>query len=198
MKSLTYLTAAAMLISLAGCIWPEEIETRVQYAGKNAPPQITVVWRNISSTAKDEKELKSDFEELVEDLEDSTSNDLIAGIEKEILIKNRQIYLQDGKLQAKISAVPSEDKFEDLASNGERIIVVDAEAGKIIATNGKLLKTERNYIIVWPESLKEIYWTQRLIPDTPEKNDEDWEIWKQNRPRLIKMFEAYKKTAGQK
>jgi hypothetical protein len=196
MKSLAYLIAAAIMISLAGCIWPEEIETRVNYAGKNTPPQITVVWRNISSTAKDEKELKSDFEELVEDLKDSTSNDLIAGIEKELLIKERKIYLQDGKLQAKISAVPGDEKFEDLASNGERLVVVDSEAGRIIATNGRLLETESNYIIVWPESLKEIYWIQRLIPDAPDKDEEDWKRWKQNRPKLVKMFEAYQQKGN--
>jgi hypothetical protein len=190
MKSLAYSIAAAMLISLAGCIWPEEIETRVHYVDKN-PPQITVVWRNISSTAKDEKELKEDFDELVKDLEDSTASDLIAGINKELLIKDRQIYLQGGKLQAKMSAVPSDDKFEDLASNGERLMVVDSEDGRIIATNGKLLKTGRNYIIVWPESLKEIYWIQCLIPDAPDRDKEDWERWKQNRPKLVKMFEAY-------
>jgi hypothetical protein len=190
MKSLAYSIAAAMLISLAGCIWPEEIETRVHYVDKN-PPQITVVWRNISSTAKDEKELKEDFDELVKDLEDSTASDLIAGINKELLIKDRQIYLQGGKLQAKMSAVPSDDKFEDLASNGERLMVVDSEDGRIIATNGKLLKTGRNYIIVWPESLKEIYWIQSLIPDAPDRDKEDWERWKQNRPKLVKMFEAY-------
>jgi hypothetical protein len=108
-----------------------------------------------------------------------------------VLIKDRKIYLQDGKLQMRISAVPSDNKFEDLASNGERLIVVDSEDGKMLATNGKLLKTGRNYIIVWPERLKEIYWIQRVIPDAPDKDKEDWERWKQNRPKLIKMFEAY-------
>lgn len=195
MKTLAYLIAMAMLTTLAGCIWPEEIETRIHY-DNNTPPQITVTWRNISSTAKNEKELKKDFDDLVEDLEDSTSSDLVAGIDKELLIKDRQFYLQNEKLQARISAVPSDDKFEDVASNGERLIIVDIEPGGIIATNGKLLKTDRNYIIVWPESLKEIYWIQRLIPDAPDRDEEDWKRWKQNRPKLVKMFEAYQQKGN--
>ncbi len=196
MKSWIYSLAAALLISLSGCIWPEEIETRVYYSDNKTPPQITVIWRNISSTAKDEKELEEDFERLVEDLRDSTASDLVAGIDKELSIKDRQIYLHKGKLLAKISAVPVDDKFEDLASNGERIMVVELESGGMIETNGRILKTEYNYIIVWPESLKEIYWVQRLIPDAPDKDKEDWKRWKQNRPKLIKMFEAYQQKGN--
>ncbi|MGH7595766.1 MAG: hypothetical protein ACREOI_05405 [bacterium] len=212
MKSSAYLIAAILLVSLSGCIWPEEIETRVHYRDNNTPPQITITWRNLSSMAENEKELKDDFDRLVEDLEDSTASDLVAGIDKELLIKDRQIYLHNGKLQARIAAVPLDEKFEDLSSNGERIMVVESESGGIfegsssngegtivfelesggiIETNGKLLKTDHNYIIVWPESLKEIYWIQRLIPETPNKDKEDWERWKQNRAKLIKMFEAY-------
>ncbi len=196
MKTLAYLIAMTILVTLTGCIWPEEIETRVYYSDNNAPPQITVTWRNLSSTAKNEKELRDDFDRLVEDLEDSTASDLVAGIEKDLLIKDRQFYLQNGKLQARISAVPSDDKFEDLASNGERLMVVDMEPGGIIETNGKLLKTDSNYIIVWPESLKEIYWIQRLLPDAPDKDKETWERWKQNRPKLVKMFEAYQQKGN--
>jgi hypothetical protein len=196
MKSLAYLIAATLLISLSGCIWPEEIETRVHYVDKNAPPQIIVTWRNISSMARDEKELKDDFDRLVGDLEDSTASDLVAGIDKELLIKDRQIFLHNGNLHAKMSAVPIDDKFEDLASNGERIMVVDLESGGMIETNGRLLKTGRNYIMVWPESLKEIYWIQRVIPDAPDKDKEDWERWKQNRPKLVKMFEAYQQKGN--
>lgn len=72
-------------------------------------------------------------------------------------------------------------------SRGERIVIVDADDAEIIETNGKILRTEQNYVIVWPEELQEIYWIQRLLYD-----DEDKTRLERNRPKLVKMFEAYK------
>jgi hypothetical protein len=185
-----------MFLTISGCILAEKTETHVYYDDNNAPPQITTIWHNISSTAENEQQLKDDFDELVGDLKDSTVSDILAGIDKEMLIKERQISLQNGELQLKMSAVPVNDQFEDLAANGERMLILEKSSEwSIEETNGKLLETEYNYIIVWPEKAKELYWIQGLISDASNE-DSDMRRWKQNRPKLIQMFEAYQQKGN--
>lgn len=187
-----FITAAAVLITLTGCLLPETVENRIRYVDQNTPPQITVIWRNISSDAKNDKELQEDFAELVKEA-DSADTDIFVGLKKDLIIRERQVYIEDGKLNVRISGIPRTGPFEDLASNGERMLVLDMEEAGRVETNGTLLKTEENYIIVWPESMKEIVWTNRLVPG---EANEDLKRWEQNRPALIKMFEAYKKQRG--
>ena len=188
MKSLRFFIAiAAGVVTLTGCLLPETVENRIRYIDQNTPPQITVIWRNISSDAKNDKELQEDFAELVKEV-DSTNTDVFVGFKKDLVIRERQVYIEDGKLNVRISGIPSTGQFEDIASNGERMLVLDMEEAGRVETNGTLLKTEENYIIVWPESMKEISWINRLIPG---ESNEDLKRWEQNRPTLIKMFEAY-------
>lgn len=188
MKSLRFFIAiAAGVVTLTGCLLPETVENRIRYIDQNTPPQITVIWRNISSDAKNDKELQEDFAELIKEV-DSTNTDVFVGFKKDLMIRERQVYIEGGKLNMRISGIPPTGQFEDLASNGERMLVLDMEEAGRVETNGTLLKTEENYIIVWPESMKEISWINRLIPG---ESNEDLKRWKQNRPTLIKMFEAY-------
>jgi len=186
MKSFLYLIAAALFLALTGCLYPERIENHVRYINQNTPPQITVLWRNISSAAENDKKLKEDFEKL---MEDPDSTDVFVGFEKDIIIKEWQVYVEDGKLNLRISGIPKTGQFEDIASNGERMLVLDMDEVGLVETNGKLLKTDENYIIFWPVSLKEISWSNRILM---EESDDDLKRWEQNRPKLIKMFEAYK------
>jgi len=189
---LRFIAVAAVFFAITGCLMPERIENRVRYMDPNTPPQITVIWHNISSDAKNEQELKKDFEELIKN-PDSTGTDIFIGFEKDIIIKEWQVYVEDGKINLYVSGIPQTGQFEDITSNGERMIVLDMEEAGVVETNGKLLKTDENYIIVWPESLKEISWSNRLRTD---ESDIDWIRWEQNRPKLLKMFETYKQQRG--
>jgi len=199
MKPLVQLLAvAAISFALNACLYPEKIENHVRYGDKNTPPQITVIWHNISSDAKNDTELKKDFDNLVadqiEDRDDTLQSDLMVGArERDMLIKERKFYVENGKLQCRVSAMPANNDFEDLASSGERLLVLEMNEAGLVETNGKLFKTERNYIIVWPETQKELYWVQHFAPAAPKDEDdrEDWARWKQNSPKLVKLFEAY-------
>jgi len=191
---LRMIIAAILSMSLSSCIVPEKIETRIRYFGEKAPSQITCIWHNISSTAENDKDLKKDFDDFIEDLEDSsTTTELSVGSETKIIVQSWHASVEYGKLNLKMIAVPAGDKLEDLSANGERMIVLEKEEGnESIETNGKLLETEENYIIVWPERLEEIYWIVGGPKETSEeKNSELQELARQNHPKLIKMFEAY-------
>ena len=52
-------------------------------------------------------------------------------------------------------------------NNGERILLVEDEDYEIVETNGRILKTDENTLIVWPKNIKELYWKQKFA-DTSE------------------------------
>jgi hypothetical protein len=201
MKPFSCFIAAAAFLVLTGCLIPETIENRVRYLDKNSPPQITVIWHNLSSDAKNDEELKKDFDNFIadqiEDQDDSLQSDLFVGARKrDMLIKERKFYVENGKLQFRVSAIPANNDVEDLASSGERLLVLEMQEAGLIETNGKLFKTERNYIIVWPETVKELYWIQRLIPEVLKDDRDELERWKKNRPKIVKLFEAYQQKGS--
>jgi hypothetical protein len=193
MKPFIPLAAALALLVVSGCLLPEKIETRIRFNEENAPAEVTIIYHNMSSEAKDDEALQSDFRELI----DSWKGDkyLVQQAKQGLILKDRQVYLENGKLQAKELSVPTEENFLEegdmVISRGERIVIVDADDAEIIETNGKILRTEQNYVIVWPEELREIYWIQRLLYD-----DEDKTRLERNRPKLIKMFEAYQQKGN--
>jgi hypothetical protein len=193
MKPFIQLAVALALLVSTGCLMPEKTETRIRFNEKNAPAEVTVIYHNISSEAKDEEALQSDFRDLI----DSWKGDqyLVQQAKQGLILKERQVYLENGKLQAKELSVPTEENFlvegDMMISHGERIVVIEADEAEIIETNGKILRTEENYVIVWPEELREIYWIQRPVFD-----DEDNKRIERNRPQLIKMFEAYQQKGN--
>lgn len=193
MKPFVYFIAVLALLFATGCILPEKIETRIRFNEKNAPAEITTIYHNLSSEAKDEETLQSDFNDLIKDWKGDQY--LVQQAKQGLVLKDRQVYFEKGKLQAKELAVPTDESFltgEDMMiSHGERIVVVKAEDADIIETNGKTLKTDQNYIIVWPEELKEIYWIQR-----GRYEEEDQTRIERNRPKLAKMFEAYQQKGN--
>ncbi len=193
MKYLKYTLAALLLLSASGCLFPEKIETRIRFGekakftGEAVKAQITIVYHNISSDAKDEKDFEEDFKELLKiNVKVGEKGETQDGI----IVKERSLEIVNGKINARSSGVPENDRLEGIVANGERILVVEGdekEGNAIEATNGKVLNTGKNYIIVWPSDLEEIYWVQRLTPE----NDEDQAALARNQPRLLKKLEEH-------
>lgn len=79
--------------------------------------------------------------------------------EKGFELKNQQLYLEDGKLQARRLAVVTGNLAEalqesgqsavagELLSDDERMLVIDASEGTITATNAKVYKTGKNFVL---------------------------------------------------
>lgn len=196
MKTTKYLLAALLLLSASGCLFPEKFETRVRFLPKNSAAgeagnvQVTLTYYNFSSDAKTEDDLKKDFEELVK------SGKVQSGdkeVEEGMVIQTRDIYLENGKINMRAQAVPEGGKLNDVVANGERILVIEGSAEIArIESNGRVLQTDKNYILVWPESLEEIYWVQHFTPE----EEEDRVALERNRPRLVKMWEEHLKSTS--
>lgn len=188
MKRLTYLVAVLLLCSMSGCLFVEKIETRVRFVrnnkseGQAEQALVTIVYHNVSSDAKNAKDLQKDFEELLKgEIKEGAESETEDGM----IFKKRDIYIENGKINARAEAVPEDGKIEDVIANGERLLVLERNNDvELVETNGKVLKTEENYIIVWPESLEEIYWIQRFRPE----NDSDKVAIERNRSKLVQML----------
>lgn len=205
MKYSWCLIVAILVFFLSGCfILPERVENHVQYVDNVSPPQITVIWHNLWSDANTDEELKKDFDEFIQQFRQNKTTEIFLGNNREVLIQSSEMYVENGKLQLRVSAIPvgeelednaseAKPKFEDLASDGERILVLDKEYTGKIKTNGQLLQTERNYIIAWPEKEKALYWSNQIYPNGVEEiKKEDWNKAERNRVKLLKLYEEYK------
>lgn len=193
MKIAKYCIAVLLLLGASGCLFVEKIETRVRFLGKNsktgepAQTQVTILYYNVSTDAETDQKLQEDFEELLKSEKAEGSEE---EVEDGMIIKKRHVYVEKGKINVRAEAVPEHGKIEDVIANGERILVLERESDNELAeTNGKVFKTEENYIIVWPESLEEIYWILRLHPES----DADKAAIERNRPKLVRMLEAHSK-----
>lgn len=193
MKHTSYMLSALLLLGASGCLFPEKIETRIKFkekakfTGEAAQPEVTIIYHNISSDAKEDDDFQKDFEELLK------ANQKI-GAEEEtqdgIIVKERSVSIAAGKIYSRTVGVPENNRLEGVVANGERILVVEGEENEgivIEATNGKVLNTGKNFILVWPSDLQEIYWVQRLTPD----DEEDKAALARNQPRLVRMWEEH-------
>jgi len=189
MKTILHLAALLALLSTSACVFVDTVETRVRFHDDGSPPEISITWRDISSSAGDPDELKEDFQNIVDAWK---SDEYVAErAENGMAIKDRQMYVENGVLNFRESGVLIDStegsEWQFLVSHGERILVVDADDAEILETNGKVLETESNFVLAWPENLEEVYFLMRL----GEAEEEDREDIDRNRPQLIQMFEAY-------
>ncbi len=183
MKSLKIFFAMVLMAALAGCVDSEIYETRINFQKVGTPALITLQFENISSTATDSTETKKDFEQLVQDWK--SDKYLKDQAKRGFDIKNRELFVRDSKITGRITLTTKnlDGQFHFSVMNGERIMVLDglAQPGRL-ETNGKVLKTEKNTLIVWPENAKEIYWKEsgRLS-----------EAFRKNQPVVFKLLKDY-------
>lgn len=196
MKKIVLLVAALVLLVMNGCLFVEAVEVRIRFFGNDQPPEVTLIYHNLSSDAESETRLKEDFADMISSWQSNADSLELA--EKGFQLKDQQLYLEDGKLQARRLAVVTGNLAEtlresgqsavagELLSNDERMLVIDASEGTITATNAKVYKTGWNFVLTWPKEMREIYWIQRVPTNTDEYRQA-----RRNRPVFVKMFETF-------
>lgn len=196
MNRIVLLIALLAIFVMSGCLFIEAVEVRIRFPGKDQPPEVTLIYHNISSDAENQEKLQKDFEELLEYWQSKKDSTELA--EDGLLLQHRDIDIIEGKLQVKTQALLTgtiSEAFGEggqsmieagISSNGERILIMDGKEADVTATNGKVFKTGKNYIVVWPEDLTEIYWIQRM-----RHSPDDVKQAQRNRPAFINMFNHY-------
>lgn len=188
MKRLSILSVAMLASSLTGCYFSETVETRITLGDKASPKAaVFIEYANISSGEADLDDVKKDFEQLVKDWQGDEY--LLDRGEEGMFVKNRELFVRDGKIVGRITGIMKDidDTYKFWEIEDEKIMLFDDSGDdyELVETNGKLLKTEKNILIVWPQETAELYWKQRI-----SKSAESESFYK-NQPVMVKMLQDY-------
>jgi hypothetical protein len=178
---------------LSGCYFCETVETRISLGREDKTILVVTEYTNISSGEAHLSDVKKDFESLIRDWQ--SDQYLLDRAGEGLFVKNRELFIRDDKITGRVTGVMRNlnEHYDFWDIKGERIMLFkdDDEDYELAATNGKILKTEKNTLIVWPENITELYWKQRYIGES--------ESFNKNQPILLKMLKEYlaeqKKTA---
>ncbi len=147
---------ALLATSASGCLTTETIETRVQIQEKGKQATVIIEYANISSDKPGD--VRSDFQDLLEDWHGDEY--LLDRTKEGFFVKNREVFIRDERIVGRETAIVkdmSELEVPFCVNKGERIMLFDEDKDFTLAeTNGKILKTENNTLIVWPEKATEL------------------------------------------
>jgi hypothetical protein len=189
---MAWLITLACAAFAAGCLEVDRLEVRIRYDERAEPTELAITYTNLSSSADDPKELDGDFEAILTAWKGDKY--LVERAEKGLVVKDRRVYIEGGRLQAREVLLPlpgaEEIAAEDMVVvGGERLVVLSRSEGKVIETDGKVFETERNTVIAWPEDQREIYWIQDQQATTSDAKRKRLE---ENGRALAERFEAYR------
>ncbi len=141
------------LTLLSGCLHSEKTESRLVLTP--AGGEIHVTYSGWKSDETDPEKIKKDFEDLVEKFATPQYEKDLS--DQGIYLLDKKIYLRtDGKINSEYRGLVTQYALEHnlglRRSNGERIFVQEMGMGAKVTSNGKILSTEKNTLIVWPES----------------------------------------------
>ncbi|MFQ5709928.1 MAG: hypothetical protein ACE5HO_20930 [bacterium] len=185
MKALLWTSFLLGLFFLQGCVVFRFVETRVTLSPDNSPAKMVITYDDLSSDEDEIQDVRKDFEELLKGWHGDKY--LVERADEGVLVQDREVYIEDGKIMARESGILKDlnDTYAFWVSNGERLMMFDDSGGdyELVESNGQVLKTKENTLIVWPDDAKELYWKQRLT--------EDSESFEKNRPLMVKWLKEY-------
>ena len=181
-----FISAAAILFLLSGCLSFKTIEYRITFGKKFEIAKIEITYEGIGSdkfiraekdtgiTAAEREEIlqdrKDDFAELLGMIRDDKQ--LLSGVEQGIYFKKRYLFEKDKKLNGRYEGIFENLKFEDeeesLRILKDEIFLTLKKDRDIerIETDGQLNQSENIITISWPKTQKSIYWRQILKEDS--------------------------------
>lgn len=170
-----------LVLFLSGCVYPERKEYKVQLTAKGGE-----FWAKEYGWKSDETEkekIQKDFDGLVAphtgDKDDEEAS------QQGIYILDRKIYLKDGKINTELHGLITWHALEKVVglrlSHGERIFVEPIWKGARVQCNGKVLTTENNAVLIWPESAKTLMVS--IVYEDILKNDNN----------LLMLYKAWEK-----
>ncbi|MFQ5641853.1 MAG: hypothetical protein ACE5IR_28085 [bacterium] len=172
-----------LMLFLSSCHFSEYIEYRIILGEDGKRAEMITTYSNISSGEEREKDVKNDFERLLRDWQDDDY--LLQRAEDGVVVKKRELFIEDEKLIGRETGIIKDitDIYTFWVSNGERIMIFDADDYELVESNGKILKTPKNTLIVWPDDAKELSWKMKFSDEV-----EDFE---RNRGLMVKWLREY-------
>ncbi|NQT26500.1 hypothetical protein HQ585_14195 [candidate division KSB1 bacterium] len=187
MKTFKWIFCLLIPLCFTGCLTVDTIKTTIDIQDEDKPAVLTIRYEGLSSAEGLLKDVKKDFNYLIEEWQGDEY--LLERADEGILVRDRQLLIEDNKINSvMIGLVQDLDDLYDIwEQNGERILMVefDDDDFELTETNGYLLKTEKNRLIVWPSHIKQMQWTMKRVFES--------ESIDKNRPMMLKMFKEYLK-----
>jgi hypothetical protein len=155
----------------------------MEYADDFSYGKITVTYSDIRSSEETPEKRKADFDELITLYQDDKF--LLDQVQEGIYVTARNLAENDGKINASFSGKFDELSIDDRAlslQNEERYILLDITPDEKIESNGKILRTERNVLIVWQKSEKVLTFKRTMLnyDDITHSLVDFYRDWKNN------------------
>lgn len=170
MRNILFLTAVLALF-LSGCLISEKEEVKIKLTPSGGEIWITETgWK---SDEEEKNKILEDFDNLMNKYEKNELEKELGEIG--IYILDKKIYLKNDKIITEYHGLLPRgslgylDAFKE--ANEEIIHVVDAPTDAEIKTNGEILKTKKNTIIIWPSNTKELTWNYTNNKNMNKKNN---------------------------
>jgi hypothetical protein len=181
-----------LILFLPACLTVEIISTRILFDQSNDIIRIYILYDNIASAEKLDKDIEADFEYLIGQAEDEGY--LLERLEQGFYIKKRRLFIDNGKIMAEEELITRDaeslkKEFGLVLDSTHWILPLDKgqDDFEVIAHNGELLGPGDESCLSWPRTINEIYWKSRLrtVPATFE----------QNRKQMVQRLQQYLKDA---
>jgi len=157
MQKIVLVLFSLLVISLNSCLTYQTVEYIIDFTDNFDSGKISVVYTDIRSSEAEEEKQKADFDELIELYQDDMF--LLDQIGDGVYIRERKLYEKDGMIVGSYSGIFQKIKIDNHVMdlrNDERFIMLDLGENSKIETNGKVLRSDNNVLLVWPEDQKHL------------------------------------------
>jgi len=160
-----------LAVLLSGCLIKEKEEVKIKLTPSGG--EIWVTQTGWKSSEEEDNKILEDFDKLINKYEKDELEKELGEIG--IYILDKRIYLKNDKIITEYHGLFPSGSLAYLHSfkeaNEEIIHVVDSPTDAEIKTNGEILKTKKNTIIIWPSSTKELEWSYTDNENMNKKNN---------------------------
>ena len=155
MRKYSLLTVMITIFLISGCLTYSSVKYEIVFNEDLSGGSVKVTFFDLKSTEADTAKQRKDFLSLVELLFEDDF--LLDNIEEGIYIKERDMYVENGKLNVTYSGIFRSSKLAEKdmrTTENERILRFDKNKGDVATSNGNLVETEDSFIFSWPKDLK--------------------------------------------
>jgi len=155
MKFICLIFLLFIVIAASGCLTYKTYEVTAIFNDDFSLAEITATYTDVRSSEKDPDKQRGDFEELIKKYQEDSF--LVEKAGGGIYVKERRIYEKDGILNAGYSGVFKRESLLKVNEDEQYVLIdIDIEPDDIITSNGKVLRSKRTALLVWPKDMKKI------------------------------------------
>ena len=146
-----------MILIFSSCLTYKTIQYTIDFTDNFDRGTITVAYADIRSSEKEKEKQIEDFDDLIRYYQDDEL--LLDQVNKGVYVKEIKLFEEDNKIMGYFSGIFQKLKIEDSemkVRNGERFILLDISESEEVETNGKVYRSEKTALVVWPIDQKHL------------------------------------------